>query len=61
MINTKKITYNCKQNDVIIKIFTFNNEIDELHIGVEYMDEFTVVGYKDLLKAIKKAEKTLKK
>jgi hypothetical protein len=48
-------TYKCKENDVIIKVIEHDNTIDELQFQVEGDKKcgWVVVGYKDLLTAIK--------
>jgi len=47
--------YACKENDAIIKIFTLDDKIDELHFKIDGDKVWTVVGYKDLQTAIEKA------
>ena len=49
-----KVKYKCKDNDAIIKIFEVGGLIDELWIKVEGDNCWTVVGYDDLIEAIKK-------
>lgn len=52
----EKVKYKCKENDCEIILFLNDGKIDELHIGVRGEREWTVIGYKDLKKAIKKAK-----
>ena len=47
--------YACRENDAIIKIFTLDDKIDELHFKIDGEKGWTVVGYKDLQTAIEKA------
>ena len=49
-----KIKYKCKDNDAIIKIFTVDDNIDELWIKYEGDNYWSVIGYGDLIEAIKK-------
>ena len=49
---SKKIVYSCKDNDVELIVYYKDNKPDEIHVGIEGMDEWTVVGFDDLLKAI---------
>lgn len=51
----KCTAYACKENDAIIKIFTLDGKIDELHFKIDGEKAWTVVGYKDLQTAIEKA------
>jgi len=52
--------YACKENDAIIKIFTLDDKIDELHFKIDGEKGWTVVGYKDLQNAIEKAQTNTK-
>lgn len=53
----KKTTYNCKQNDAVIRMFSENGEIDELWVKIKGETTWTVIGYNDLLNAIDKAHR----
>lgn len=53
----KGIVYQCKDNDVILKFYFEDNKLDEIHVKLEHETSATVVGYKDLLRGIKKAKK----
>jgi hypothetical protein len=51
-----KTIYNCKDNDVMITVFSEDGKIDELHIGFQDGGGgATVVGYIDLINAIQAA------
>lgn len=52
----KTVKYKCKQNDAEIKVITFENKIDELHLRIEGDKGWIVIGYKDLQEAINMAE-----
>lgn len=60
MEDNKNVIYKCKDNDVEIKIIFNGRKIDELHIGIEGMGDWTVVGYRDLQDALKLARKQTK-
>ena len=48
-------TYKCKENDALIRVYTVDNKIDELHFKTEGDKGWVVIGYKDLQAAINKA------
>ena len=50
-----KVKYKCKENDVELIFFIDNNEIEEVLVGVIGESCWTVIGYSDLKKGIKKA------
>jgi hypothetical protein len=50
------IQYKCQDNDVILSVVFSDNEIDEVWVGIDGVDGWTVVGYTDLLKALHKAD-----
>lgn len=54
---TEKIVYNCEENDNTIKLWLEDDELDEIHIGCELLpsDGYSVIGFKDLSKALGKA------
>jgi hypothetical protein len=49
----KETIYKCKENDNIIKVYRNDQGIDEVHIGTDGLSGWTVIGYKDLMEAIK--------
>lgn len=49
-----KTKYKCKDNDTIVKVFMVDDNIDELWIKTEGDVYWNVLGYDDLLEAIKK-------
>jgi len=51
---TEKIIYNCEENDNTIKVFLEDGDLDEIHIGCELLphDGYSVIGFKDLSKAL---------
>ena len=53
----KNITIKAKENDVVFKLFQKDIFIDEIHIQIEGQKHWTIIGFKDLLMAIEKAEK----
>lgn len=53
----KSIIVKGKENDVVFRLFENNNSINEIHIQIEGENSWTVIGYKDLQMAIKKAER----
>lgn len=53
----KSVIYKCKENDAVIRLFSNDIFIDEVHIQIEGENGWIVIGYKDLQKAIAKAEK----
>lgn len=55
-----KVNYKCKQNDVILQFCCKDGKIDEILIKVNGEKAWTVVGYKDFLIGIKKAQKKCK-
>lgn len=55
----KKVTYNCKENDAVIKIFIADGIIDQLWIKIKGETSYTVIAYKDLQNALKKADMEL--
>lgn len=58
---SKSIIVKGKENDVVFRLFENDNTIDEIHIQIEGEKSWTVIGYKDLQMAIKKAEKKFKR
>ena len=57
----KKTTYNCKQNDAVIRLFSDNGEIEELWVKIKGETTWTVICYYDLLNAIDKAHSKIMK
>ena len=57
----KKTTYNCKQNDAVIRLCSDNGEIQELWVKIKGETTWTVIGYFDLLNAIDKAHSKIMK
>lgn len=55
----KKVTYNCKQNDAVIKLIGEDNSIGEIWVKIKGETGYTVIGFDDLQKAIAKANKVL--
>jgi hypothetical protein len=55
-----EVNYRCKENDVKLKFHCIDNEIDEIWIQVEGEKSWTVIGYKDLMNGISKAQKKCK-
>ncbi len=53
----KSIIVKGKENDVVFRLFQKDIFIDEIHIQIEGETSWVVVGFKDLQKAIEKAEK----
>jgi len=53
----KKVKYKCKENDALINFYLEYGKIDEVHIKIKGEVAWTVIGYKDLKKGIKKAKK----
>lgn len=51
-----KVNYNCKDNDVKLQFHFENGQIDEVWVQVSGIPGWTIVGYKDLMNGIKKAE-----
>lgn len=54
-----KTTYKCKDNDIILQFHYEDNKVDEVWVKIKGETCWTVVGYKDLLKGLKKAKKKL--
>lgn len=54
-----KSNYKCKDNDVKLQFHCKDGKIDEVWVQVDGEKSWTVVGYEDLLKGIKKAEKKI--
>lgn len=52
---SKSVTYHGKENDIVIKLFSLDGKIDELHIQIEGENGWTVIGYKDMEAAIQLA------
>jgi len=52
---SKSVTYHGKENDIVIKLFSLDGKIDELHIQIEGETSWTVIGYNDMEAAIKMA------
>ena len=52
---SKSVTYHGKENDIVIKLFSLDGKIDELHIQIEGETSWTVIGYKDMEAAIQLA------
>ena len=57
----KKTTYNCKQNDAVIRLFSDNGEINELWVKIKGETSWTIIGYADLQNAIDKAHSKIRK
>ena len=57
----KKTTYNCKQNDAVIRLCSDNGEIEELWVKIKGETTWTVIGYADLQNAIGKAHFNIRK
>jgi len=55
-----KINYNCKDNDVKLQFHTENDNIDEIWIKVVGEKYWTVLGFDDLLRGIKKTKDKIK-
>jgi len=53
----KKVTYNCKQNDAVIKLIGEYGSISEIWVKIKGETGYTVIGFDDLQKAIAKANK----
>jgi len=53
----KSIVVKCKQNDAVIKLFSNDIFINEVHVKIDGEDSWTIIGFKDLQTAIAKAEK----
>ena len=56
-IENGSFTYRCKGNDVVIRLFEKDGEVDELHIAVSGEREWVVIGYEDIKKAVLKARR----
>ena len=56
-IGDRSVKYKCKDNDAEIIVHLLDGKIDELHIGIQGSGSWTVIGYKDLQSALKKAMK----
>lgn len=52
------ISYECVENDNTIIVFKHENNIDMLYFGNRSIpsEGWTVIGYKDLIEALKKAD-----
>jgi hypothetical protein len=55
-----KVNYNCKDNDVKLRFYCEDGEIDEVWVQVDGEKSWTVVGFKDLINGIEKAKKKSK-
>jgi hypothetical protein len=51
----RSIKYKCKANDVDLKFVIESGKIDEVWVSVRGERVWTVIGYKDLIEGIKKA------
>jgi hypothetical protein len=51
-----KVNYKCKQNDAELKFICEDGQIDEVWIRIEGEKGWTVIGYKDFVSGVKKAE-----
>ena len=60
MKKQKEEIFQLPDNDVFVKIIFNGDEVDEIHASVLPKEGWTVIGWKDLKNAIKKA-KVLKK
>jgi hypothetical protein len=52
---SKSVIYHGKENDIVIRLFSLDGKVDELHIQIEGETSWTVIGYKDMEAAIKMA------
>jgi len=52
---SKSVIYHGKENDIVIRLFSLNGKIDELHIQLKGEKGWTVIGYEDMEAAIKMA------
>lgn len=57
----KRVTYKCKENDAVLQFWHGNGKIEEVWVKVDGETSWTVVGFKDLTKAVEKAKKEAEK
>ena len=50
------IEYECEDNDIVLRVHIKDEQIDEVLVGIDGLDEWTIVSYPDLLKALHKAD-----
>jgi len=50
------IEYECENNQVVLRVYIQDEQIDEVWVGLDGLDEWTIVSYPDLLKALHKAD-----
>jgi len=55
-----KVNYKCKANDAELEFLCEDGQIDEIWVRIQGEKAWTVVGYKDFLNGIKKAQKKCK-
>lgn len=48
----KVLTYNCKDNDIVLQFHYVDNKIDEVWVQVPGEKGWTVIGYEDLTRSI---------
>jgi len=51
----------CKDNDNRIVFYGVDGKLDELHIADELGEDWTVIGYKDLMLALERARNKIRK
>lgn len=54
-----KVDYKCKDNDVKLRFYCENGEIDEVWVQVDGETSWIVFGYKDFLKGVEKTKKLI--
>jgi hypothetical protein len=50
------IEYECEDNDIVLRVLTEDDQIDQIWVGVYGTNQWTPVSYTDLLKALHKAD-----